>query len=125
MMNKPTRKRFPRITLAFAMITSGMIALWAPNAQATSDRPHTVHVVTAPEPTAAMRKAMRVCAPARAKDESACHSLYLRPKIADIPAGRVIVAECIGAAELEGEEWGKAWGLTYLGDCFRGNIETP
>jgi hypothetical protein len=115
-----------RSMVKWGLITGALIALFAPTAEASTTHPaRTVHVVSVPAPTKAMRTALRLCAPAHKQARQACHSLALRPVIGDIPKGTAIVRECFGQARLEAEEWGAKHGRAYLKGCFEGNIQTP
>lgn len=68
--------------------------------------------------------AVGVCHPAPASARRACESLYLRPEIGIIPAGKGIVAECYDMARDESAPHTHRWNV-YLSGCFRGNIATP
>lgn len=117
----------------YMSITAAMFFFWTattPGAQSathrTADHHHTVRVITTPQPTEAMRVAVRRCATAPKNVRQACHSLYLRPAFRDIPSGRDIVSECYGQAKQEKKDYPgpRTWG-DYLRGCILGNIETP
>lgn len=124
------RARKSRIGLAFAGITAGMLALFAPVAEATSTHPagtggYTVHVNAGPAPTKAMRTALRVCAPAPKNLRQLCHSLALRPALGDTPAGLPVVRECFTEARSEGKRYGAAHGRAYLKGCLESSVLNP
>ena len=129
-MTHSKRARKSRITLAFAGITAGMLALYVPVAEATSTHPagtggYTVRVSTGTAPSKAMRLALRACAPVPKPSRQICHSLALRPAFGDVPAGLPVVRECLTEARAEGERYGAAHGRAYLTGCLQGNVLTP
>lgn len=134
MTNKGARNaltRLMRTTAVWGGITAGMIMLFGATADASTTYPtttgtHTVRVVSTPEPTKAMHAAVRRCAPAPKDVRQACHSLYLRPQTGEWPAGRKIVAECFGQADVEARAYpGPRTWAKYLRGCILGNIRTP
>lgn len=111
MMSHRTRRS--RMGLAFAGITAGFLALFAPTADAGT--------VRVPQH---MRTAVVACQAAPVKVRKACQSLYLRPRLGDVPTGRRAVAECYAMARDEHRPGTRPWGR-YLTGCIRGNLRTP
>ena len=102
-----------RIMMAFAGITAGMLALWAPNASAGS---HTI-----PQ---RMVNAVVECAPAPRSLEDNCQALYLRPHYAGYIDGKAEMEECFTMASEDYRPHSRGWNV-YLGKCFRSAILRP